>query len=134
MADHTLKLTTVEDRLVYTGISVPANHNTTEKTSDIIVVPKGTPITLVVTMTTKTDVASQVYLEGSIDKVNFFKLKTIEADGNGSTSDMTTTNGLLTIAKTHVPATYGDFPYYRVATDAAASSGACVLTAALLIG
>ena len=136
MADHTLVAKTVKNRLIYTGATVAATHNTTEKTSTVFTVDKGTPITLVVTVTTLTNVGSTMFLEGSIDGTNFTKLLTIEADGdnNSTTADLTTANAKLTISKTHVPATSGDFPYYRVATDAAGSTGACVLVGTVLIG
>lgn len=134
MSAHTITAKTIEDRLVYVGAATTATDGTSDISSNAISVPVGKKVTMVWAVTTVTggNYWHKAYLQGSIDNVSFCTLQTIECDANNSstTADLTAAG---TIAKTHNPATYGDFPYYRITTDAENASGGHVGTLWLLI-
>ena len=125
---------TIQDRLVYTG-TIAADDGTGACVSNIVSVPKGTLMTLVLSVTTVTagNYWHKAILQGSFDKSNFVTLLTLSCDANG-TSAATMLNAAGSIAATHNPATAGDYPYYRVSTIAENASAGHVGFVNLLVG
>lgn len=128
-----MKAKTVNNRLLYTGATTTDADSTSLITHSSFIVEKGTPVGIFVSGVTAPGTATyhtSVYLQGSIDNVSWVTLQTIKMDsGDG---DITATNGVA--FKQHLPATYGDFPYYRVANQSEHASNEWVSTITVLIG
>jgi hypothetical protein len=115
---HILTAQKVAGRLIYSGAVTTATDGTSDISSNVISVPVGKLVTLVwaVSAVSGGGYWHKAYLQGSVDGTNFSTLKTIEVDASGSATKDLTAPG--TVAKTHDPSTAGDFPYYRITTDA----------------
>ena len=120
MATSTLNFAakTVNNRLVRTAVTFAAGD--APYTGTAFTVPIGTMLTIVATATAAPgSTGTTVNLQGSVDGVNFATVKTVTL--MASTGDITA--DATSYAKAFYPASGGDFPYYRLFIDNAASGG-----------
>ena len=120
MAVSTLAFTskTVNNRLVRSAVTFAAADD--DYTGDAFTVPVGRLLTLVATAVGAPGSAgTTVNLQGSVDGVNYATVKTITL--KASSGDIIA--AATSLAKVFNPASEGDFPYYRLFIDNAASSG-----------
>lgn len=118
---------TVNDRLIRNHITVTAGDDDYACTG--FTVPVGTPLTLVCAASVVGTDTTLIKLQGSMDNTNWVTLQTITMDSNlGGTTELAAAGAY---AKTHLPATGGDWPYYRLFSDGTQANGstfkACII-------
>ena len=108
---------TVNDRLIRSSLTVTAGDD--DYNAAAFTVPIGTTLTLVVAASAVGTGSTVAKLQGSVDGINWVTLKDIIMDSD-SAGDLIAAGA---IAETHLPSTHGSWPYYRLASDMAASNG-----------